>query len=245
MTAASGMIDLHSHLLYSVDDGAGNLEESLELARIAVADGIHTVVLTPHIHPGRYKNQSSNLLSKVLKFQGELDAAGVPLQLRLGGEVRLSMESLELILEGEVPFLGSVGGYKIMLLEFPHQMIPVGSQQFIEKLLAMKIRPLIAHPERNKAVMAQPDRIRIFVDSGCWLQVTAGSVAGRFGEQSKQTADWLIRNDLVHVLASDAHNAEHRPPVISDGRDAVATLIGESKAWDMVSVRPAKIIGNA
>ncbi|MFZ2366566.1 MAG: CpsB/CapC family capsule biosynthesis tyrosine phosphatase [Azonexus sp.] len=242
--AASGMIDLHSHLLYSVDDGASTLEESLALASIAVADGIHTSVLTPHIHPGRYQNSRSSLLGKVLKFQGELDAAGIPLQLRLGGEVRLSIESLDLILEGEAPFLGSVAGYRILLLEFPHQMIPVGSQQFIEKLLAMKIRPLIAHPERNKAVMAQPERIRGFVDSGCWLQVTAGSVAGRFGEHSRQVATWLVKNDLVHVLASDAHNAEHRPPVLSDGRNAIATLIGESKAWDMVRDHPAQIIAN-
>lgn len=239
------MIDLHSHLLYGVDDGASNLDESLALARIAVADGIHTAVLTPHIHPGRYSNVRSGLLNKVLKFQGELDQAGIPLQLRLGGEVRLSVESLELILDGEVPFLGIVDGYKVMLLEFPHQMIPVGSQQFIEKLIAMKIRPLIAHPERNKAVMAQPERIRVFVDSGCWLQVTAGSISGRFGEQSKQTASWLIRNDLVHVLASDAHNAEHRPPVLSEGRDAVVALLGDQRAWAMVRERPAKIIGHA
>jgi len=245
MTLASGMIDLHSHLLYSVDDGAASLEESLALARIAVADGIHTAVLTPHIHPGRYKNKRSSLLSKVLRFQGELESAGIPLLLRLGGEVRLSVESLELLIEGEVPFLGTVDGYRIVLLEFPHQLIPVGSQQFIEKLLSMKIRPLIAHPERNKAVMAQPERIRIFVDSGCWLQLTAGSVAGRFGEHSKQTADWLIRNDLVHVLASDAHNAEHRPPILSEGRNALVALVGESKAWEMVRERPARIIAKA
>lgn len=239
------MIDLHSHLLYSVDDGAATLDESLELARMAVADGIHTSVLTPHIHPGRYSNQRSNLLARVLKFQGELDAAGIPLQLRLGGEVRLGIESLELVLEGEVPFLGAVGGYKIMLLEFPHQMIPVGSQQFIEKLLAMKIRPLIAHPERNKAVMAQADRIRVFVDSGCWLQVTAGSVAGRFGAASQETANWLLKNDLVHVLATDAHNIANRPPILSEGRQAAAALVGESRAWDLVYERPAQIIGNA
>lgn len=239
------MIDLHSHLLYSVDDGAANLEQSLDLARIAVADGIHTSVLTPHVHPGRYSNLRSGLLSKVLKFQSELDAAGIELQVHLGGEVRLSVESLELLLDGEVPFLGVVDGYKVMLLEFPHQMIPVGSQQFIEKLRAMKILPLIAHPERNKAVMAQPERIRAFVDSGCWLQVTAGAVAGRFGDQSKETAKWLLENDLVHIIATDAHNAEHRPPLLSEGRDVAAALVGESKAWDMVRERPAKIIGKA
>lgn len=237
------MIDLHSHLLYSVDDGAENLEQSLALARAAVEDGIRAIALTPHIHPGRYSNVRSSLLSKVAVFQEELRQHGIPLELRLGGEVRLSIESLELILEGEVPFLGTVDGYRIMLLEFPHHLIPVGSQQFVDKLLQMKIRPLIAHPERNKAVMANPERIRSFVDDGCWLQITAGSVAGRFGEASLNTAVTILENDWAYVIATDAHNMEHRPPVLSEGRDAVADLLGEETARKMVSDRPAGILG--
>lgn len=239
------MIDLHSHLLYSVDDGASNLEESLALARLAVADGIRVAVLTPHVHPGRYRNNRSNLAEKVEKFQTELSEAGIPLTVRLGGEVRFGVESLELLLDGEVPFLGEYKGYKVMLLEFPHQMIPVGSLQFVEKLLAMKIQPLIAHPERNKAVMVQPDRIRTFVDTGCWLQLTAGSIAGRFGEASQKAAHYLLSNKLAHVVATDAHNAEHRPPILSEGRDGVAALLGEQKAWEMVHERPAQILGLA
>lgn len=237
------MIDLHSHLLYSVDDGAETLEQSLALARVAVADGIRVSVMTPHIHPGRYSNVRSGLESKVAAFQAELEQHDIPLQIRLGGEVRLSIEALELILDGEVPFLGTVDGYRIMLLEFPHQIIPVGSQQFIDKLLQLKIRPLIAHPERNKAVMAQPDRIHAFVDSGCWLQITAGSIAGRFGETSRKTAVTLLENDWAHVIASDAHNIDNRPPILSEGRAAVAEIVGQDMAWKMVSERPARILG--
>jgi protein-tyrosine phosphatase len=237
------VIDLHSHLLYSVDDGADTLEESLALARIAVADGIRVMALTPHIHPGRYGNVRSELLDKVTTFQNQLRDHAIPLEVRLGGEVRLSMESLELLLEDEVPFLGTVDGYRIMLLEFPHQLIPVGSQQFIDKLLQMNIRPLIAHPERNKAVMAKPERLLPFVDVGCWLQITAGSITGHFGAASRQAAVSILENGWAHVIASDAHNQEHRPPVLSEGRDAVANLLGAEMARKMVSERPARILG--
>lgn len=239
------MIDLHCHLLPGVDDGAETLAQALELARIAVADGIRLAVLTPHIHPGRYDNCRSQLLGQLLRFQLQLDEAGIPLQLRLGGEVRLGIESLELVLENEVPFLGVVDGYRVMLLEFPHQMLPVGSQQFVEKLLSLRIRPLIAHPERNKSVMAQPEKIRPLVEAGCWLQLTAGSIAGHFGEGAESTARYLLENDLAWVIASDAHNREHRPPVLSEGRQAAAKIVGEQRAGEMVADRPARIVGAA
>lgn len=239
----SAMIDLHSHLLFGVDDGAATLEESLALARRAVEDGIYTCVLTPHIHPGRYANVRSGLVQQVTHFQNELDHQGIPLKVRLGGEVRLSVESLELLLEEEIPFLGTVDGYRVMLLEFPHQMIPVGSQQFIEKLLQFKVRPLIAHPERNKAIMAQPEKLGLFINLGCWAQLTAGSIAGRFGDAAYETAVTLLEREWVHVIATDAHNLEHRPPVLSEGVRAAAEVVGAARAQQMVVDWPAKIIG--
>ena len=237
------MIDLHSHLLPGVDDGAATLAEAVELARHAVQDGIRIAVLTPHIHPGRYDNTRASLAGQVEALQAELQKQQIPLKLRLGAEVRIGVESLEQILEGEVPFLGEADGYRIMLLEFPHQMIPVGSQQFVEKLLQLKIRPLIAHPERNKSVMAQPERIRSFVEAGCWLQLTAGSIAGRFGEPARLTAITLLEEAWVHVIATDAHNIEHRPPALSEGRSAAAVIVGEALAMKMVRERPAHILG--
>ncbi len=238
-----GMIDLHSHLLYSVDDGAETLEQSLALARLAVEDGIAVSVLTPHVHPRRYDNQRNNLLPKVLRFQQQLDAAGIDLHVRLGGEVRLGVEALELLLEDQLPFLGTVDGYRILLLEFPHQSVPVGSVQFVEKLMQMKVRPLIAHPERNKGVMASVDRLLPFLEMGCWLQLTSGSIAGRFGDQARSTAINLLERNWGYVIATDAHNVEHRPPLLREGFKAAADIVGETLAWKMVCERPARIIG--
>lgn len=237
------MIDLHSHLLPGVDDGAQSLADALALARIAVNDGIRFSMLTPHFHPGRYDNRRTELLRRVEDFQAALVEHEIPLSLRLGGEVRFGMESLELLVEDEIPFLGTTAGYRVMLLEFPHQMIPVGSQQFVEKLIQMRIRPLIAHPERNKSVMNRPDSLIGLLDAGCWLQVTAGSIAGRFGELAQTTSRYLLERNWVHVIATDAHNLANRPPLLAEGRDAAAKIVGVDIAEQLVSQRPAAIIG--
>ncbi|NWG88032.1 MAG: hypothetical protein HXY26_11085, partial [Hydrogenophilaceae bacterium] len=154
------MIDLHCHFIPGVDDGPQTVHEAVELAEAAVADGITLSVLTPHVHPTRYSNTRTSLTAEFEAFQKLLQLRHIPLELRLGGEMRLEPESLELILQEEVPFLGTVDGYRILLLEFPHQLIPVGSEAFVDKLLTMKIRPLIAHPERNKMAMTKPERMR-------------------------------------------------------------------------------------
>jgi len=237
------MIDLHCHLLWGVDDGAQTLDEALALARHAVADGIVASVLTPHIHPGRYENTRSQLEPRVEAFRAALADAGIPLAVKLGGEVRLSMESLELLLEGQAPFLGEVDGYRIMLLEFPHQTIPVGSLQFVDKLMQMKIRPLIAHPERNKAVIGDPNRLVPYLERGCWLQLTAAAIAGHFGEPPETTARTLLGNGWAHVIASDAHNLKHRPPSISEGCRLAAGIVGAASAERMTCELPARIYG--
>ena len=163
------MIDLHCHFLPGIDDGPETLAEALDLARAAVADGITHSVLTSHVHPGRYPNERRNLLTAIESFATEVAKANIPLNLRLGGEARLCPELVDMLAENQVPFLGEVDGFRIVLLEFPHQLIPVGSLRFVQSLFKLKIRPMIAHPERNKAIMANPDRINEFAEAGCWL----------------------------------------------------------------------------
>lgn len=237
------MIDLHCHFLPNVDDGPGCVNEAVALAEAAVADGIDLSVLTPHIHPRRYENTRTTLEQRFHAFRHVLEIKHIPLRLQLGAEVRLSPESLSLIREDDVPFLGTVQDFRILLMEFPHQTIPVGSEMFVRTLLDMKIRPLIAHPERNKSIMQTPERIRPFVDMGCWLQLTAGSIVGRFGDIARRAAHYLLEHELVWVIATDAHNLEHRPPMLREGRDAVAALLGERMAHRMVRERPAQILG--
>lgn len=237
------MIDLHCHFLPGIDDGPETLAQALELARAAVDDGITHSVLTSHVDPERYTNQLSNLEVAITDFSRALVQANIPLEVRLGCEARLCPELIDLISDNQIPFLGEVDGWRILLLEFPHQMIPVGSNRFIYHLLKQKIRPLIAHPERNKAIMAQPDKIQEFTDAGCWLQFTAGSLAGRFGNQAQQVAFQLIEEGFHCIAATDAHNLNNRPPRLSEGREALSQRYGPAVAQSMVVDRPRQIYG--
>lgn len=237
------MIDLHCHLLPGIDDGPDTLDEALALAVHAVRSGITHAVLTPHIHLERYDNDLPSVRLDVARFQGELDSRAIRLSLGLGGEVRLGPEVIELVAQNRVPFIGERGGYKIMLLEFPHGDIPLGSEKLVTWLLKNRIRPMIAHPERNTQIMNDIDRLAPFVIMGCLLQLTAGSIEGRFGSRALAVATDLLQRGWVTVIASDAHNLEHRPPELEPGRAAAARIVGEIEASKMVREVPLSIIG--
>ena len=155
--------------------------------------------------------------------------------------MRLSAEAIELLGRDEVPFLGAAGAYRVLLVEFPHDTLPAGSLRVVEHLIARKIRPLIAHPERNKAVMRNPELIRPFVDAGCWLQLTAASLTGGFGRSARQAARYLLGEELAWVVATDAHNLPHRPPLLAEARAALVPMVGERMAHRMVDERPGRI----
>jgi protein-tyrosine phosphatase len=240
------MIDLHCHYLPGIDDGAATLEEALALARAAVDDGIHTAVMTPHVHPGRYENNASSIRKLCRAFQQVLVHKEIPLEIRVGGEVRISEDIMSMIEQDEIPFLGEIDGYRIVLLEFPHSHLIVGADKLVERLLARRVRPLIAHPERNKEVMRNPDKMRPYVKEGCLLQVTGGSLIGAFGKPAQQCATQLVERGWVSVVATDAHNLEHRPPNLHLAYGALVELGGESLARELTEHMPSRIIaGNA
>ena len=236
------MIDLHCHLLPGIDDGPETLAEAIALAAHAVRSGISHAVVTPHVHLGRYQNDRQSIEQHLARFQAELDHRGITLSLGLGGEVRIGPEIIEMVSEERIPFLGKRDGYRIMLLEFPHHHMPVGSDKLVGWLLRNRIRPLIAHPERNKEVMDDVNKITPLVSMGCMLQVTAGSVAGEFGEQARVRAVDLLERGWVTLLASDAHNLEHRPPELEPGRKAAAQVVGEAESWKLVRDTPASLL---
>src|SRR5690606_25090590 len=141
-------------------------------------------------------------------------------------------------LENEIPFYGEYKKKQIMLLELPSQHIPLGTEKLIQWLLDRNILPMIAHPERNRVIANQFDKISPLVEMGCLFQITAASIAGLFGLRAEKCAIQLLEKDLVTVIASDAHNQEHRPPRLDHGRDAAATIIGEHKAQQLVYSNP-------
>lgn len=235
------MIDLHNHLLPGIDDGADDLEAALAMARLAVESGTTHLVCTPHIHPGRYDNTPATIAAALAQFQAGLTAAGIALQVAAAAEVRFDMEIMAGVNEGRLPFLGRWQDRDVLLLEFPHGEIPFGAERLTQWLLQRNVIPMIAHPERNKGVMRTPSHLKAFIDQGCLLQVTAGALAGRFGERAQEIAEELLRENVVTVLASDAHNVQHRPPLLSEGFERAARLVGEARAEALVRGSPWEI----
>jgi protein-tyrosine phosphatase len=239
------VFDLHCHLLPGVDDGADCTATALALARVAVADGTTHAVLTPHIHPGRYDNSLSGLTPAFDRFRESLSDAFAGeadgLHIALGAEVRLTDDLPALLENEEVPFIGEWEGDRVLLLELPHSHIPPGTDRLIQWLGKQGIRPLIAHPERNRDVLRDFARLRPLVKSDCLFQVTATAVAGDFGPGAEKRARQLLENDLVTVLASDAHHLERRPPGLSRGRDAAAAIIGDGRARELVVDNPRRL----
>ena len=178
-------------------------------------------------------------------LRAALAAAGIALEVGFAAEVRLDYDILPLIEADRVPFLGALEGYRVMLLEFPHSHVPVGADKFVAWLLARQIRPMIAHPERNKDLMRDPSRLQPFMEQGCLLQVTADAVAGGFGELCALRAREFLERGWVSVLASDAHDTAERPPRIAPGRDAAAKIVGEEEAQRLTQGMPLLIVRGA
>jgi len=237
------MIDIHCHLLPGIDDGAGVMEQSLALARLAVADGITHMVLTPHIQPGVYNNNTDSISRVFEQFRTAIKAQGIDLQLAMAAEVRICPEILPMIADGSIPLFISPEGKRTMLLEFPHSHIPPGSDKMVYWLRGKGIGCLIAHPERNKELMRNIDKLIPFINMGCKLQLTAASVAGQFGEAPKKAANQMLERGWVDLLATDAHNAGHRPPLLQAGKTAAAAVVGAGKSEDLVLRGPWSLAG--
>jgi len=237
------MIDIHCHLLPAIDDGAQTMQQALDLAAHAVAHGITHMVFTPHIQPGTYDNQADSIRKVFELFTEAVQAEGLDLHMAMAAEVRICPEILPMIAAKQIPLLRSAEGKQTLLLEFPHSHILPGSDNMIAWLAKQGIACLIAHPERNKEVMGNIDKLHPFLNMGCKLQVTAASVAGQFGEQPRQVALELLQRGWVSLLASDAHSLHRRPPELEAGRKAAQQVVGLQAANDLVVAGPLAIVG--
>ncbi|WP_299734703.1 CpsB/CapC family capsule biosynthesis tyrosine phosphatase [uncultured Endozoicomonas sp.] len=221
------MIDIHNHIIPAIDDGPDTLEQALELLWQAEADGIQRLVCTPHMHPGRYDNDITTIKPAFDDLVKQASDAEIGVQLAMAAEVRFSDEMMFQLRNKRIPMIGQWEGYDCLLLEMPHQNIPMGIEHMLEWLEKQKIRAVIAHPERNKELMAYPDRVLPLVERGALLQVTAGCIPGFFGEKAQTTARWLLDHELVQFVASDAHHAKRRPPAMKAAADVLDGWYGK------------------
>ena len=236
------MIDLHCHLLPAIDDGAVDLSMALEMARIAQADGITTIACTPHIYPGLYENTGPGITAGIAVLQGQLQQAGIELQLVCGADVHLVPGLVQGVAEGRVPTLA---GSRYLLVEPPHHVPPPRLEESIFELMAAGLVPVITHPERLSWV---EDHYEVFVrlaERGAWMQLTAGALTGRHGRRPKYWAERFIDDGHCMILATDAHHPQRRPPLLAEAREAAARRVGAEEAALMVQGRPAGILADA
>lgn len=217
------MIDIHSHILPGIDDGAKTMNESIEMAKVAVNEGITKIIATPHHKNNQFNNLKSSILLKVNDLNTILKEENIPLTVLPGQEVRIYGEVLEGYYKDEVLTLNHT---KYLFIEFPSSSVPRYAERLLYELQTDGIIPIIVHPERNKELQEKPDLLYNFVKNGALTQVTASSVVGYFGKNVKKFSEQLIEYNLTHFIASDAHNIHNRSFKMLEALDAIEENFG-------------------
>ena len=229
------MIDLHCHILPNIDDGPKNWEMSLEMARLAVDEGITHILATPHHMNRHWVNPKDKVTSLVDELQRKINKENIPLTIFPGQEVRLHGEILDNIQKDEICFIDELNQY--VLIEFPTATVPDYADRLFYNLQNEGITPIIVHPERNHAILKDPSILYDFVSRDILAQVTAASYVGLFGKEIEKLSTQLIAADLVHFLASDAHNVTSRRFHMKEAFEKLETEYGKERvrAFDQIT----------
>ncbi|NTW66158.1 MAG: capsular biosynthesis protein [Nitrospirae bacterium] len=235
------MIDLHCHILHSMDDGPETLRESVEMCRMATLDGTTTIAATPHFNPAQYPRTGELIRERINELDAALQLENIALTIVPGADVAIFPDLPTH--PGLKNFL-SINNSRYLLLEFPHFYVPQSWDTFLRSLLGTGTVPIITHPERNYWFVKHPKAVEQAVQIGALVQITAMSLLGGFGNDARKFSIHLLKRDLVHVIASDGHSATMRRPLLSEGVKAATALIGDERARELVETIPAAIVAN-
>lgn len=221
---AYDMVDLHCHILPGLDDGPKTMEESVEMAEAAIAEGITHLVATPHSSSEFFFDYpKARALCKELQAK-----VGKRLTLATGCDFHLNPENVELLRAHSLRFCVNQKDY--LLVEFNEIAIPPAVDQTLHGMQLAGIRPIVTHPERNRLLRAKPERLASWVRHGCFGQVTGGALTGRFGSSARNDAMRWIGAGLIHFVSSDAHNTSSRPVQLRAAYEVVEKEFGKEKA---------------
>ena len=233
------MIDLHSHILPGVDDGALDINVALDMARMAVADGIRVMACTPHFMPGMYDNSAQDIRNRVSQFQSILNNEGIALNLVVGCDAHIRPDFLNRLRNNEILRLNDS---RYVLFEPPHNIAPQRLDDLMFNIMVAGYMPILTHPERLKWIEQNFDLIERMFQQGVWMQITAGSLTGRFGARPQYWAQKMLSQGMVHILATDAHNLKSRPPILSAAYELAVKEVGLDEARNLVLERPVSIL---
>ncbi|SFC10887.1 protein-tyrosine phosphatase [Alkalibacterium subtropicum] len=235
------MIDLHCHILPGVDDGAKTMEESVEMAKLAASEGITHILATPHHMNRSWFNEKQDVIKLVNQLQSELDRQEIAMTIFPGQEIRLYGDIIKDIEEDKILFTDEQQQY--ILIEFPTATIPTYAERLFFDLQSSGKIPIIVHPERNHEILKHPNHLKDFIDKGALAQLTAASYTGGFGSKIQKFSKQLIEANLVHFLASDAHNVTNRAFHMQDAYDRLSKEYGTNKLGEFHKVTKDLING--
>ncbi len=234
------MIDIHNHILPCLDDGSNSPEKSLKMAKIAVDDGIRVVVATPHSNNGVYQLSREKIFEEVKLLNQLLRNKGVPLKVLPGADIHIDFNLIEDIKTGKVMTVNNNQRY--IMLELPDYGVPQHLSDFLWEMKLNGITPVFTHPERNAAIQDDINILHGFIMQGALSQITAMSLTGEFGKAPRKCAESLLKYNLAHVIATDAHSVRRRPPVLSKALKVAGEIVGDDYALRMVTEIPDRII---
>ncbi|KEZ52204.1 tyrosine-protein phosphatase [Metabacillus indicus] len=217
------MIDIHSHILPGVDDGAETLEEAIQIAKAAVEEGITTIIATPHHQNGKYINGKQSILESVETLNTLLQNETIPLTILPGQETRIHGDLLN---ELEADVILPLNHTNYVFIELPSGHVPRYTEQMLFDIQLKGFTPIIVHPERNSEFIENPDLLYKFVSKGALTQITSSSITGHFGKNIKKFTLQLVEAQLTHFLASDVHSLKNRPLRLADGYNVLNKEFG-------------------
>ncbi|MFY9426063.1 MAG: CpsB/CapC family capsule biosynthesis tyrosine phosphatase [Caldicoprobacterales bacterium] len=233
------MIDMHSHILWDIDDGARSREESLSMATIALEEGIDTIVATPHcIDEIDLEGFAKEVRERCKSLQKVLNEREISIKIVPGAEIYMDLDILNR------PGLDrlTIGEHRYILVEMPMGQVPRYAEDFLYHLLLKGFIPIIAHPERNRQIIEHPNILARFIDLGSLTQINTGSISGFFGPKIQECARILITHNMAHMLGTDAHSNRRRGPYIKQAVEHLYSWLDKDRAERIIYHNPNKVL---
>lgn len=234
------MIDIHCHILPELDDGAKNMEETLEIVRQLYATGFHTLITTPHVMEGRDFISPTEILAVTEQVQQQVAKAGIPVRILPGAENYIFPDMAKWAGEGKLLTLGNTGKY--LLVELPMLEIPWYTEQVFFNLQVQGITPVLAHPERQRTLIDDPKKLVDWARKGILLQLDLRSISGKYGSRAQRLAKQMLHSNLVHFIGSDAHGVASSKFAYQKGLENVRGIVGEKRFQELTLTNPQNVL---